>query len=73
MPCKTRNGLPLHVPRAGSKIVPLTTIKQIVDRRTGETSIEEVTLTQDEGMRHATLQGGCNRSAQSSTEQASRQ
>ena len=36
------------------EIVPMTTIKTLVNKETGETSEEEVTLTQDEGNRPST-------------------
>jgi acetyl-CoA C-acetyltransferase len=42
--------------RFEQEIVPLTTMKQVVDKQTGETSIEEVTLTRDEGMRPTNMQ-----------------
>ncbi|GAA1626635.1 MULTISPECIES: acetyl-CoA C-acyltransferase [Brevibacterium] len=44
--------------RFDAEIVPLPTTKVVVDKATGETSTEEVTLTQDEGNRpETTLEG----------------
>ncbi len=37
--------------RLDNEIVPLTTIKEVTDKKTGETRDEEVTLTKDEGNR----------------------
>jgi acetyl-CoA C-acetyltransferase len=40
------------------EIIPMAAIKQVVNRETGETSLEEVTLTQDEGNRPSTTLDG---------------
>jgi len=40
------------------EIVPVTATKQVTDRETGETSLEEVTLTKDEGNRPSTTLEG---------------
>ncbi|MBO2458087.1 acetyl-CoA C-acyltransferase [Actinomadura violacea] len=40
--------------RFDAEIVPLTTVKKVADRATGETTEEEVTLTRDEGNRPST-------------------
>jgi acetyl-CoA C-acetyltransferase len=40
------------------EIIPMTATKHIVDRETGETSLEEVTLTKDEGNRPSTTLEG---------------
>ncbi len=40
------------------EIVPMATVKAIVDRESGEVSYEEVTLTQDEGNRPSTTPDG---------------
>ncbi len=41
-----------------AEIVPVTAMKQLVNRDTGETSLEEVTLTADEGNRPGTTMDG---------------
>ncbi len=43
--------------RLAREIVPMTTRKLVVDKQTGEARHEEVTLTQDEGIRATTLEG----------------
>ena len=43
--------------RLAREIVPMTTRKLVVDKQTGEARHEEVTLTQDEGIRATTLDG----------------
>ncbi|WP_120967203.1 acetyl-CoA C-acyltransferase [Comamonas sp. lk] len=43
--------------RLAREIVPMTTRKLVVDKQTGEARQEEVTLTQDEGIRVTTLDG----------------
>jgi acetyl-CoA C-acetyltransferase len=40
------------------EIIPITATKQVMDRETGETSLEEVTLTKDEGNRPSTTREG---------------
>jgi acetyl-CoA C-acetyltransferase len=40
------------------EIVPITATKQVMDRETGKTSLEEVTLTKDEGNRPSTTVEG---------------
>lgn len=40
------------------EIVPVTATKQVIDRETGETTFEEVTLTKDEGSRPSTTLEG---------------
>ena len=40
------------------EIIPMTATKQVVNRETGETSFEEVTLSQDEGNRPSTTLDG---------------
>jgi len=40
------------------EIVPVTATKQVMDRETGETSLEEITLTKDEGNRPSTTLEG---------------
>ncbi|MGH8784473.1 MAG: acetyl-CoA C-acyltransferase [Cupriavidus necator] len=59
----------LEAGRLAKEIVPMATRKQVVDKQTGESRLEDVTLTQDEGIRPTTsaalsglkpvMEGGC--------------